>query len=47
MHHKVLGESLVLEIRAHLLDSLALGAGESDADTVDLRSLFLNDLLRG
>jgi len=45
--HKVLGQCLLLEVGAHLLDGLALGAGQGDADTVDLGSLLLNDLLTG
>ena len=45
VHNKVLGESLVLKVGAHLLDGGTLSAGEGDADTVDLRSLLLNDLL--
>ena len=45
VHNEVLGESLVLQVGAHLLDGSTFGAGESDADAVDLRSLFLDDLL--
>jgi hypothetical protein len=45
MHNQILAQCLVLKVRAHLLNSLDLGAGQGDADAVDLGSFLHFDLL--
>ena len=45
MDHELLGQGLVLEVSADLLNTLAVLAGKSDADAVDLRGFLDFDLL--
>ena len=45
VHNKVLGKSLVLEVRAYLLHRFTVLGSKGDADAVDLGSLLDLDLL--